>query len=118
MRRVGLPPGGSTLITSAPRPASVSPQYSACSSASSMTRMPASEPAPGLLSCAAMVFVIPNDVAAGDNRGETFAPVLSCRSFSPERQTEAYTHRAQPKSTAARGSNPLLTLSSGLAHQP
>ena len=44
MRRVGLPPGGSTLMTSAPRPASVSPQYSACSSASSMTRMPVRGP--------------------------------------------------------------------------
>src|SRR6185436_378638 len=44
MRRVGLPPGGSTLMTSAPNPASVSPQYSACSSASSMTRMPVSGP--------------------------------------------------------------------------
>ena len=39
-----LPPGGSILMTSAPSPASVSPQYSACSSASSMTRMPASGP--------------------------------------------------------------------------
>src|SRR5690348_15087966 len=44
MRRVGLPPGGSTLTTSAPRPASVSPQYSASSSASSTTRMPDSAP--------------------------------------------------------------------------
>src|SRR6476661_841346 len=44
MRRVGLPPGGSTLMTSAPSPASVSPQYSACSSASSTTRMPARGP--------------------------------------------------------------------------
>src|SRR2546427_2836020 len=44
MRRVGLPPGGSTLTTSAPRPASVSPQYSACSSASSMTRRPVRGP--------------------------------------------------------------------------
>src|SRR5262245_42748687 len=44
MRRVGLPPGGSILITSAPRPASVRPQYSACSSASSMTRMPVRGP--------------------------------------------------------------------------
>src|SRR5262245_50499657 len=40
MRRVGLPPGGSTLITSAPSPARVSPHYSACASASSTTRMP------------------------------------------------------------------------------
>src|SRR5215470_3868205 len=47
MRRVGLPPGGSTLITSAPSPARVSPQYSACSSASSMTRMPVRGPRPG-----------------------------------------------------------------------
>src|SRR5712691_3195692 len=47
MRRVGLPPGGSTLTTSAPRPASVSPQYSACSSASSTTRMPVSGPPRG-----------------------------------------------------------------------
>src|SRR5262245_5642358 len=44
MRRVGLPPGGSILTTSAPRPARVSPQYSACSSASSMTRMPVRGP--------------------------------------------------------------------------
>src|SRR5215471_1818789 len=44
MRRVGLPPGGSTFTTSAPRPASASPQYSACSSASSTTRMPVSGP--------------------------------------------------------------------------
>src|SRR5262249_20967302 len=44
MRRVGLPPGGSILITSAPRPARVRPQYSACSSASSMTRMPVRGP--------------------------------------------------------------------------
>src|SRR5882672_9884134 len=44
MRRVGLPPGGSTLTTSAPRPASVSPQYSACSSASSTTRIPVRGP--------------------------------------------------------------------------
>src|SRR5437660_8301328 len=55
------PPGGSTLTTSAPRPASVSPQYSACSSASSMTRMPVSGPRLGTgveavaSSCAAMV---------------------------------------------------------------
>src|SRR5438034_2637965 len=48
MRRVGLPPGGSTLTTSAPSPASVSPQYSACSSQSSMTRMPESGPRPGV----------------------------------------------------------------------
>src|SRR3989449_4070167 len=48
MRRVGLPPGGSTLTTSAPRPASVSPQYSACSSASSMTRMPVRGPRLGV----------------------------------------------------------------------
>src|SRR5437867_11892819 len=46
MRRVGLPPGGSTLTTSAPSPASVSPQYSACSSQSSMTRLPESGPRP------------------------------------------------------------------------
>ena len=44
MRRVGLPPGGSTLMTSAPKPANASPQYSACSSASSMTRRPVSAP--------------------------------------------------------------------------
>src|SRR5215470_19449924 len=44
MERVGLPSGGSTLMTSAPSPASVRPQYSACSSAISMTRMPVSEP--------------------------------------------------------------------------
>src|SRR5215831_6517400 len=44
MERVGLPSGGSTLMTSAPSPASVRPQYSACSSAISMTRMPVSDP--------------------------------------------------------------------------
>src|SRR5215510_2214184 len=44
MHRVGLPSGGSTLMTSAPNPASVRPQYSACSSAISMTRMPVSDP--------------------------------------------------------------------------
>src|SRR5262249_6240471 len=44
MRRVGLPPGGSTLTTSAPRPARVSPQYSACSSASSTTPTPVRAP--------------------------------------------------------------------------
>ena len=47
MRRVGLPPGGSTLMTSAPKPANASPQYSACSSASSMTRRPVSAPGAG-----------------------------------------------------------------------
>src|SRR5207237_1597992 len=47
MRRVELPPGGSILMTSAPSPASVSPQYSACSSASSITRMPVSTPRRG-----------------------------------------------------------------------
>src|SRR5262245_30350848 len=47
MRRVGLPPGGSTLMTSAPSPARVSPQYSACSSASSTTRMPVKGPRAG-----------------------------------------------------------------------
>src|SRR6516162_791816 len=47
MRRVGLPPGGSTLSTSAPSPASVRPQYSACSSAISMTLMPVSDPGCG-----------------------------------------------------------------------
>src|SRR5215510_10564039 len=52
MERVGLPSGGSTLMTSAPSPASVRPQYSACSSAISMTRMPASDPG-----CAAGVLV-------------------------------------------------------------
>src|SRR5262249_27292067 len=62
MRRVGLPPGGSTLTTSAPKPASASPQYSACSSASSTTRRPVSAPGRGVLwleiersSCASMV---------------------------------------------------------------
>ena len=44
----GAAAGGSTLTTSAPRPASVSPQYSACSSASSMTRMPVSGPGLGV----------------------------------------------------------------------
>src|SRR5262249_31659359 len=46
MRRVALPSGGSILITSAPSPASSSPQYSARSSAISMTRSPASIPGP------------------------------------------------------------------------
>src|ERR1039457_2738331 len=44
MRRVGLPCGGSTLTTSAPRPASSKPQYSPSSSATSTTRMPDSIP--------------------------------------------------------------------------
>src|SRR4249920_1607979 len=62
MRRVGLPPGGSTLTTSAPKPANASPQYSACSSASSMTRRPVRAPWLGMLllwtersSCASIV---------------------------------------------------------------
>src|SRR5262247_1447278 len=57
MRRVELPPGGSTLTTSAPRPASVSPQYSACSSASSMTRMPVRGPMAANISCPGDVLV-------------------------------------------------------------
>src|SRR6266850_4017648 len=71
MRRVGLPPGGSILITSAPSPARVSPQYSACSSASSMTRMPVRGPLPGpsrpgpALSCWASMVTFSN-LAVGD----------------------------------------------------
>src|SRR5438477_9350514 len=42
IRRVQLPPGGSTLMTSAPSAPSNRPTYSACSSASSTTRVPAS----------------------------------------------------------------------------
>ena len=48
MRRVALPPGGSILITSAPRPASSRPVYSARSSAISITRSPANMPGPAL----------------------------------------------------------------------
>src|SRR5262249_46954847 len=58
MRRVELPPGGSTLTTSAPRPASVSPQYSACSSASSITRMPVSGPRRGWVSMGAGIYPV------------------------------------------------------------
>ena len=48
MRRVALPSGGSIFTTSAPRPASSSPVYSARSSAISITRSPASMPGPAL----------------------------------------------------------------------
>src|SRR4029450_9965362 len=58
MRRVALPPGGSTLTTSAPRPASVSPQYSACSSASSMTRIPVRGPRRGWVSMVARIYPV------------------------------------------------------------
>ena len=48
MRRVALPSGGSIFTTSAPRPASSRPVYSARSSATSITRRPASMPGPAL----------------------------------------------------------------------
>src|SRR5215470_6342108 len=65
MRRVGLPPGGSILSTSAPSPASVSPQYSACSSAISMTRMPVKDPG-----CAAGAGA-PDGMASADFKGRS-----------------------------------------------
>ena len=80
MRRVGLPPGGSTLMTSAPKPASVSPQYSACSSASSMTRMPVRGPGLGVrlsgterssCPCMASVHLFFPVMISGDYRAET-----------------------------------------------
>src|SRR4051812_47215394 len=100
MRRVGLPPGGSTLITSAPSPASVRPQYSACSSASSITRMPEREPAPEFLSGAAMMVVILGDYGRGGvtQSRSTLLDVALLR--TTERQ--AYTDHAAPKSNAAR----------------
>src|SRR6516225_395432 len=73
MRRVGLPPGGSTLMTSAPNPASVSPQYSACSSASSMTRMPVSGPRAGA------VAVKPEDSSPLSIRTFGARQTLQCR---------------------------------------
>ena len=48
MRRVAAA-GWLYLTTSAPKPANANPQYSACSSASSMTRRPVSAPELGVM---------------------------------------------------------------------
>src|SRR6185295_13382529 len=91
MRRVGLPSGGSTLMTSAPSPASVNPQYSACSSASSMTRMPARGPGRAARAletdrsfCAAMA-LLPEFVTVGVRGDETFSRKLCppLRAYAP-----------------------------------
>src|SRR5262245_29123226 len=49
MRRSGAPPGGSTLMTSAPKSASKRAQYSPTMPPTSITRIPAS--GPGALAC-------------------------------------------------------------------
>jgi hypothetical protein len=78
----GAAAGGSTLMTSAPNPANTSPQYSACSSASSMTLRQVSAPGLGGLvlctarsSCASMVTLpsVPGTPAALSSRGEDTA---------------------------------------------
>src|SRR5438445_168881 len=87
MRRVGLPPGGSTLMTSAPRPARVNPQYSACSSASSMTRMPVRGPRPGWVFIVARIYPVrrggnmPTDSAARVHLSVAEARTLSERAM-------------------------------------
>src|SRR5207245_2808228 len=87
MRRVGLPPGGSTLMTSAPRPARVNPQYSACSSASSMTRMPVRGPRPGWVFIVARIYPVrrggnmPTDSAARVHLSIAEARTLSERAM-------------------------------------
>src|SRR5437899_10995993 len=87
MRRVGLPPRGSTLMTSAPRPARVNPQYSACSSASSMTRMPVRGPRPGWVFIVARIYPVrrggnmPTDSAARVHLSVAEARTLSERAM-------------------------------------
>src|SRR5437899_10557636 len=87
MRRVGFPPGGSTLMTSAPRPARVDPQYSACSSASSMTRMPVRGPRPGWVFIVARIYPVrrggnmPTDSAARVHLSVAEARTLSERAM-------------------------------------
>src|SRR2546425_9012864 len=87
MRRVGFPPGGSTLMTSAPRPARVDPQYSACSSASSMTRMPVRGPRPGWVFMVARIYPVrrggnmPTDSAARVHLSVAEARTLSERAM-------------------------------------
>src|SRR5215471_11106950 len=85
MQRVALPSGGSILTTSAPRPASKNPVYSARSSATSITRSPVSMPGPALPiispgpapipSCFAKTFSYSN--VSGPQSGERIIPPMS-----------------------------------------
>src|SRR6516165_12042979 len=80
MRRVALPSGGSILMTSAPSPASSSPQYSALSSAISMTLSPASMPGP------ALPIISPGPAAITACIGNSFSFQIS--PDSPERRRD------------------------------